>query len=136
MRGRAHSEELRAEIKAALLAGLGVTECAQKYSLPKQTISRIKNELLPEQLGQVGTEKQERLDDLLLDALAANLKAQKRIVETASEPDYIRKQPATAVADLYKEFADKAVRLLEAASFGSEGEESEPTAADSESGGS
>jgi hypothetical protein len=105
---------------AALLSGLSIAEVSRQYNLPKQTVSRIKNEMVPEQLGQIGTEKRHRLDDLLLDALASNLAAQKRIADTVSEPEYVRKQSATAVAELYEVLADKAVRLLEAASFGEE----------------
>lgn len=116
MRGKAHSDEVRAEIASALLAGLGITEVAEKYNLPKSTVSRIRDEISAEKLEQVGTEKRARIDELLLDCLAANLQAQKKIAETVSEPHYIRKQSASAVADLYETLADKAIRLLEAAS--------------------
>jgi transposase-like protein len=116
-RGKAHSEELRQQVMAALLAGISASEVARRYSLPRSTVSRIRSELEP-RLEQVGTESRVDLDTLLLDALAANLGAQKRIVTTASEPDFIRKQTAEGVATLYEAFADKAIRLLEAASIG------------------
>lgn len=121
MRGRRHDEKLKAEVAAALLAGLSVAEASRRYQLPPSTVSRIKAEL-PEQLDEVGTEARLELDELLLAALGANLKAQKRILDTVSEPDYVRGQGATAIADLYETIADQAVRLLEAASFGDSGD--------------
>lgn len=121
MRGKPHSDETKAAVMAALLAGLSIAEVCRKYNLPKATVSRLRAELGSE-LEQVGTEKRSRLDDLLLDSLASNLAAQKRIAETASEPEYIRSQGASAVAELYETLAAAAIRLLEAASL----TESEP----------
>lgn len=117
-RGKAINEEARALVMAALLSGLGVNEVARQYQLPKSTVSRIRAELGP-RLEQVGTEVRASLDDLLLNALSANLNAQARIAEAVSEPTYITQQPASSVADLYETLADKAIRLLEAASLGS-----------------
>lgn len=124
MRGKAHSDEVRAEAIAALLAGLGVSEVARKYNLPKQTVSRLRADL-GDQLGQVGTENRARLDDLLLDALASNLAAQAAITEAVSDENYIRGQDASAIAELYETLADKAIRLLEAAQAGEQSEDAD-----------
>lgn len=121
-RGKAHSDQTRAEVISALLAGLGVTEVAQKYNLPKQTVSRIKNEIVPSELGQVGTEKRERIDELLLDGISSNLKALKAMTDMLSEKEYLRKQPASSIAEVYGTLADRAIRILEAASAAGIGE--------------
>lgn len=128
MRGKAHSDELREEVKTAILAGLGISEVAQKYNLPKSTVCRIRDEVVPNELERVGTEKRERLDDLLLDCLASNLRAQKAITDAVFEQEFIRKQTASDFKLLYETFADKAVRLLETASAAGVGEDPEEDA--------
>lgn len=50
MRGKSHSDETRAQVVAALLSGQGVGEVSRALSVPKATVSRIKNELAPEVL--------------------------------------------------------------------------------------
>ncbi len=117
MRGRAIDEQIRDQVVAAVLAGLGVSEIARQYHLPKSTVSRIRNEVAPERLEQVGTEHRARLDDLLLSALSDNLTAQSAIAKLASDQNYLRGYGPSAVAELYTALADKAVRLLEAASW-------------------
>ena len=128
MRGKAHDDKLKTEVAAALLAGLGVGEAARKYNLPRSTVSRIKSEL-PEELDRVGTEARTELDELLVEALGANLRAQKGILQVVSEPEYVRKQTASGIAELYEAVANQAVRLLEAASYGTDANEEreEPT---------
>ncbi len=125
MARRAISDEVRTAVQAALLAGIGISETARQYQLSKSTVSAIRAQLGPEVVQKVRTETRERLDDLLLDALRANLGAQKRIVEAASEPSYLREQPASDIASLYTAIADKAIRLLEAASLGDAGADSD-----------
>lgn len=121
-RGKAHSEEVRAQVIAALLSGQGVNDIARAYNLPPATVSRLKSEIADEKLEQVGTEKRERIDDLLLDCMSENLRALNRIVKTSSDAEYIKKQPAESVAVLYREIASTTVRLLEAASAVGAGE--------------
>jgi len=118
----AHSDEVKAQVMAALLSGDGVSEVARKLNLPKTTVHRIKSEISSEKLEQVQTEKRERIDDLLLDTMSANLSALSRIARASSEPSYIKTQPAESVAVLYREVASTTIRLLEAASAAGIGE--------------
>lgn len=122
MRGKQTSEEVKAAVMAALLTGQGVNETARALNLPPKTVSRIKNEITPEKLTQVDTEKRERIDDLLLDFMAVNIQSLSQIAKTSSEPEYIKKQSAESVAVLYREIASTTVRLLEAASAAGVGE--------------
>lgn len=121
-RGKPHSEEVKAQVLAALLAGQGVNETARALNLPPKTVSRIKSEITPEKLTQVDTEKRERIDDLLLGLMATNIQALSRIASTVSEPEYVKKQPAESIAVLYREIAATEIRLLEAASAAGVGE--------------
>lgn len=114
--------ELKAQVAGALLAGLGVSEVSRRYSLPKTTVHRIKS-ALPQQVAQGGEETRESLNDLLVAALGANLKAQTRIAEVASEAEFIRGQGPGALAELYQALASHSVRLLEAAALSEAGEE-------------
>jgi hypothetical protein len=120
-RGKAHSDDIRAEVIAALLAGEGVNDVARRMQLPKQTVSRIRNDVMPEQLGQVGTEKAVQMESMIVDYLGSNVKAMKAICEVASDATYLKKQSADALAQLHAELATRAFRLLEAESIDEEG---------------
>lgn len=123
-RGVPHSDETNAAVEAALLTGQGVSEVAAQYKLPKSTVSRIKNEMLPEQLAQVGTERGERIEQMLFDYLAANLAALKVQAGVAADEKYLKQFPPQQLAILHGVMADKGIRLLEAA--GAAGEPGEP----------
>lgn len=129
-RGVKTPDDTLAAVMAALLAGQAVNEVAAAYKIPKQTVSRIKNELTSEQLGQVGTEKADRIDDLLFDYLSENLKTLKAQAVIARDADYIKKYAPRDLAVLHGILADKAVRILEAAQSGEDHEEDPAEAAD------
>ena len=122
MSGERLGEELRAQVVAALLAGQGVTQIANAYSIPKQTVSRIKLSL-GDSLGQIETEKVDRFGDLVAGCLESALSAMQAIANTVSESEYVRKQPASEVAVLYGVIADKSIRILEAAENAARSEE-------------
>jgi transposase-like protein len=115
MRGRAHSDEVRAQVMAALLAGQGIAEVARDYHLNEATVRNWKRKLPIGELTEVHAKKCERLEQLLFGYLEANLQALTRQMEIAGDPDYCRKQPAGELAVLHGVVADKALRLLEAA---------------------
>lgn len=119
MKGQAHSTEKRAEVIAALLAGQGVNEVARQYKIPKATVSRLKNTLTSEQLEQVGTEKRERLADLIEGHLRQSLRAAQALArKVETNDDWFIKQNAADVGVLYGILTDKSVRILEAAEAG------------------
>lgn len=115
MKGQQHSEETRAQIVAALLAGQGVNEVSRKYNIPKATVSRLKNGLAVEQLEQVETLKKERLTDLIEAHLTQSLKAATGIASKVCDDTWFAKQNAADIGVLYGILTDKAVRILEAA---------------------
>lgn len=116
-RGKAISDEVRAKVIAEVLAGGGVTEVSEKLKLPKQTVSDIKNMIAPEILGQVRTEKAERMENLIVGYLGANFKALTAICEVSSDATYLKRQPASEIAALHDGLATRAFRLLEAESI-------------------
>jgi transposase-like protein len=114
MKGKAHTDEIRAQAQAALLAGQGVSEVAKQYQLPHSTVSRLKT-ALGQKLDEVGRKKVRDFGEMLGTYLEANLKALTAQALVASDPKYIQKQPASELATLHGVMADKGIRLLEAA---------------------
>lgn len=114
MRGKKHSDEVQAQVMAALLAGQGVNEIAESYSLPESTIREWRETLNSEQFAELRAKKGERIEELLFNYLTANLAALEAQAKVVSESEYITKQPADSLAVLHGVMADKSIRLLEA----------------------
>jgi transposase-like protein len=112
MKGKKHSDEVQAQVMAALLAGQGVSEIAREYNLDKSVVSRIKSS---SNLQQLQPKKGEEIETLLFDYLRTTLDTLKNQAEIVGEREYVSKQPAGELAVLHGVMADKAVRLLEAA---------------------
>ena len=114
MRGSPYPPELKSEIIAALLAGSTVSEICGKFEVPQSTVSSFKAELPKDIFDSIRLKKGERLDELVYQCLVRNLTALDKQAEIASDPEYIRKQPAGELATLYGVMADKTLRLLTA----------------------
>ena len=110
MRGKEHTNEVRAEVISALLAGQGVNEVSRRYNVPKATVSRIKNGLALEHL------EQEKISVLVERHLTQSLKAATSLAEKVctNEP-WFAKQNAADIGVLYGILTDKSIRILEAA---------------------
>lgn len=127
MKGQQYSDEVRAEVVAALLAGQGVNEISRRYKIPKATVSRLKNGLAVEQLEQVETQKKERLTDLIEAHLSESLKAATSLAKkVASNESWFIKQNAADIGVLFGILTDKSIRILEAAESANHQEEPEP----------
>jgi hypothetical protein len=114
MRGKKHSDEVQAQVMASLLAGQGVGEIAEQYSLPESTIREWRETLSSEQFAELRAKKGEKIEELLFKYLTANLDALEKQAVVVSEREYIIKQPADSLAVLHGVMADKSIRLLEA----------------------
>jgi transposase-like protein len=115
MRGKKHSDEVRAQVMAALLAGQGVKEVATSYNLDISVVSRWRSAIPNDQLQLVATKKGERIETLLFEYLTETLTTLKEQTILVREREYVTKQPAGELAVLHGVMADKAIRLLEAA---------------------
>lgn len=113
MRGRAHSDETKAKVIAALLAGCGVVEIAREMNIPHNTVSDYKKEIPEEKFDELRRKKGERLDDLVYDYLVQNLETLRAQSKAVSDESYINQQPAGEMATLHGVIADKTIRLLE-----------------------
>jgi hypothetical protein len=133
-RGKAHTDDTKAKVIAALLLGAGVMEIAREMSIPHRTVSNYKAEIPDDKLAELGRKKGEQLDEMVFDYLKTNLKALQVQAELASDTEYLQKQPAGELATLHGVMADKTVRLLEAVSRASSAAESRRLAAADEAG--
>ena len=110
MRGKAHSEEVRAQVMAALLAGQGVSEVAKEYSIDPSLIRRWRREQLPD----ITREKRERIGALVLLYLEKNVECLVSQLEVAGNAQYLKKQSAAEFATLHGIIADKGFSVLSA----------------------
>jgi transposase-like protein len=117
-RGKAHSDEVKAQVLAALLAGQGVSEVAARYKLPKATVSRIKATIAAGELEQVGTKKKEQIGDLLVNYLTESLTTLSVQQKHFRDKKWLDKQDASSLGTLHGIVTDKAIRLLEALEAG------------------
>lgn len=126
-RGVQIPDEIRAQVIAELLTGAAVNATARKYQLSPATVSRIRSDVAPDRLKQVETEKREGIADLLLIMVASNVRNMKRISDAVSEPNHIKTQSLSSVAEIYRAMSDTTLSILEAASLaGLEGPGDEP----------
>ena len=92
----------RAAVMAALLSGQGVSAIARKLKLSKATVSRIKNELLPEQLKHIETEMQDRITALIEAHLETALTcANELAIKATTNQTWFNQQSAEGIAVLY-----------------------------------
>lgn len=121
---RFYSEQTKAEVMAALLAGQSISQVAAQYKLPKGTVSTWRKALKAGRYGNT-TQKADSppLDELLLGYVSENLVTLREQAKFLRDPDWLRKQPASELAVLHGVLTDKSIRLLEI--FGSSQEQSE-----------
>lgn len=108
-----HSEEVKAAVMAALLAGQSISQVAKEYSLPVGTIKAWSSRARSEPV--LVTEGRKALiGDLILDNLEAMLRAVTRIVNSVSEnKDWLEKQSASELGVFIGVLQDKSIRIVE-----------------------
>lgn len=105
-----YSDELRAAALAdVVIIGQGAT-CA-KYGIPRSTLGLWQQTYVTRQDLVL---KKDRIGELAITYLEANLQALTAQAHVASQPDYIERQSAGELAILHGVLADKSLRLLEA----------------------
>lgn len=103
-RGVAHPPELRAEVVAAVLAGMSIVQAAAQFNLDKGLVSRW---VSAAGLQPVATEKRPDLQQLILDYLALGFRAMIAQTEVFADPDYCRRQDADKLAIAHGVLGDK-----------------------------
>ena len=114
---KAHSDDTKAAVMAALLAGQGVGQVAKEFHLPKSTVSRWNSEKPAVPLD--GTQKRE-ISDLISGYIRTLLEALTAQAEFTKDRKWLSGQPANELAVLHGVQNDKLFRLLEALGKGSD----------------
>lgn len=109
------SPEAKAEIAAALLAGVGVCELERKTNISKSSISKIKRELESDNQTLIDENVKDRIDDLLINSLKVHLHGMESIARIAQDENYAKAQRAGDLAELHAELRTWSILLLEAA---------------------
>lgn len=104
-----YSDETKAMVMAALLAGQSLNSVAEEYNIPKSTVSRWKNKEMS-----IDDEQRADIGDLLIEYLQENLQTLREQAVFFRSEDWLRRQTAEAAAVLHGVMTDKAIRLLEA----------------------
>ena len=107
-----YSDETKAAVMSALLAGQSISQVAKEYNIPKGTVSYWKNNLG----GRENPTQKKEIGDLLIDYLRTTLEALKAQAEHFKDVKWLRKQSAESAAVLHGVMTDKAIRLIEALS--------------------
>lgn len=115
MRGKAHTDEKKAEALAALMEGQGVSEVAKRYKLPHSTVSGLKKTIGSKEFDEVRRKKETELASLIEGHLHASLQAASNIARQTNNESWLNKQDADKLGVFYGIVTDKAVRILEAA---------------------
>lgn len=115
MRGRPHSEETRAAVMAALLAGQGVAEIARAYRLRESTVRTWRGRLAGPEVAAVRAKKGDEFGELLAAYLRQLLTTLSAQAEHARDGAWLEKQDAGELAVLHGVMVDKTLRILEAA---------------------
>lgn len=107
---RTYSEaEKAAALADVVLMGQGAT--AAKYDIPRSTLALWQSTY---NVRQDLALKKDRIGELVITYMEANLQALTAQAYVASQPEYIERQSAESLAILHGVMADKSVRLLEA----------------------
>lgn len=107
-----YSEDTKAQVMAALLAGQSVSAVARQYSIPRTTILRWRD--MSEPVASVTDSKKGELGELIFDYLRKVLNTLAIQAEQFGDTQWLKKQPASEVAVLHGVLTDKAIRILEA----------------------
>lgn len=119
MAKRVYSDETKAAVMAALLAGQSVSLIAKEYEIPEGTVKSWSSRDVNGNGHAVATEaldatQKSRIGKLILDYLETLMVTLKNQAEVFSDKTWLSKQAASEVAVLHGVLADKGIRLLEA----------------------
>ena len=115
MAKRVYSDETKAAVMAALLAGQSASSLAREYRIPEGTVKSWQSrEVNGSRVAIVATQKKEQIGELIvnyLGELLVTLHAQQKVFQ---DEKWLKQQSASEVAVLHGVLADKGIRLLEA----------------------
>lgn len=125
-----YTEEQKAEVIAALLTGLSIRQAAEKFKIPRGTISHWSGAMSTDDgLAETIRVTKQRIGDLLLECIRVALEGHIARERLFADETYLRSQPLSEVKVLHGICQDKTARLLDSVAevepAGDEGSESE-----------
>jgi transposase-like protein len=115
MAKRKYTDETKAAVLAALLAGQSVSHVAKEYKMPVGTVKGWKSkELNATENNAVITQKKAALGDLILGLLEEELISLQEMSRAFRDREWLAKQNAADAAVLFGVMQDKAFRKIEA----------------------
>lgn len=111
---QAYSDEVRAQVLAAVMQGVPVKQVARQFRISPTTVRNWRQAAGLTELVPINPEKKRDLGELLASYLRTGLEALEAQARTAADPAWIQKQPADQLAILHGVIADKLVRVLAA----------------------
>lgn len=113
---RQHSDEVKAQVLAALLAGQSVTQVARQFNVTRTTVRTWRTAAgLTSDSPLINHEKRAEIDDLVGSLLASIITTLRVQAEQFRDREWLAKQNAADLAVLFGVMADKGFRILEAA---------------------
>lgn len=110
-----YSDEVKAAVMSALLAGQSSSQIAATYHIPPATIRAWKSrQQNGEGVATVTTEKKTRIGDMLIDLLETEIETLKHISIASRDEKWLRLQHAEGMAVFSGVKYDKVARILEA----------------------
>jgi transposase-like protein len=113
-----YSEETKAAVMSALMAGQSVSSVSDEYKIPRGTVAGWSAKINGENCLPVSNTKREEIGDLILAYLRENLKTLQAQAVMFRDANWLKEQDASSSAVLHGVMTDKAIRLLEAMSAG------------------
>lgn len=113
MSDRSYSNDTKAAVMAALLTGQSINAVAKEYQIPRSTVATWKK-YVKNGVYEKPRPQKEMIGELLLEYLAANLRALRLQSEIFSDGNWLKEQDAGELAVLHGVMTDKAIRLMEA----------------------
>lgn len=117
---REYSDETKAAVMAALLAGQSISSVAEQYSIPKGTVKGWKSKAENTVMEEIPPEQREEIGELLMAYLRSTLRTLTEQSEFFRDRAWLASQSADQLAVLHGVTADKAIRILEALARGEE----------------
>jgi transposase-like protein len=107
-----YTDETKAEVMAALLAGQSVSRVADDFDIPRSTIGNWSAKLNQAGVPIVPSQKKQEIGDRLVTLINKMIDAQYAMLEIMAEKDYLRKQDLAELSMGFGVSNDKLDRIL------------------------
>jgi hypothetical protein len=107
-------EDKKPEVITMLLEGKTITYIAKTLDISKNTVSRIKDDLISGKYESQLVKIQNNLGDIIAESLSLHLQALNKIAIVATDENYLLNQDAKSIGELHKQIRDWTMDILTA----------------------